>query len=232
MAIPLESQALQVGISRSRRSDLQRNAGKIYTQRKDVQGIKSRLQRLVPDDEYWTTLSLFIYGECSKSDFDQTMSLCLTSNRARILHNEFIRSIIFNAHFSLTPPPGVVVPSKPLPERVVAQEHVRPMVRSPALCDFSAAELRHLPSAEELARRVALILTDRRFTMDEAAVLLLMSKARQYVSALLRKSTDLIVRDKPCMARIRVIHVKQALRRNNGFATLVSPALFSKISLM
>jgi hypothetical protein len=176
MTVPLESQAVQFGVSPSRRQEAYRNSAKIYTQRKDVLRVKSQLWELVPDDDYWTTLSLFVHGKCTKAHFDETMNLYLTTNRARVLHNEFIRSIIFNAHFSTIPPPGVALAAPPLPDQVANQRNRLPLSKLPALSNFSAADLHHLPSIEQLARRVGILLASKEMRMDDTAVQMLAAK--------------------------------------------------------
>ena len=80
----------------------------IYNKRKDILLIKSKLLELVPDPEYWNVLKLFIYGKCSKTHFDNIILNYLKTSETKKLHNDFIRSILFNAHFSNIPPPNYI----------------------------------------------------------------------------------------------------------------------------
>jgi hypothetical protein len=231
MTVFVESHGVQFGLHPLGRLDAYYNSGKIYTQRKDVLRVKALLQELVPYEEYWRILSLFVHGECTKARFDETMNLYLATNRARILHNEFVRSIIFNAHFSTVPPPGVALPVRPVPDEIGLHRNSRPSAKIQPFSTFSATDLGHLPSGKQLAHRIAILLDGRTMKMDDTAVQMLSTKMRQYVSALLRRSTELIVRECPRMAVVNSAHIEHALRTNLGFASVISPALFSKFAV-
>lgn len=77
----------------------------LYTKRKDVLGVKDKLMRLVKNPLYWDSLSRFIHGQMKKTEYDKVMEAYLDTNEKRALHNEFIRTILYNAHFSVIPPP-------------------------------------------------------------------------------------------------------------------------------
>jgi hypothetical protein len=223
---------VQSELSPERRLEALRNSGQIYTKRKDVLGIKARLLELVSDEDYWTTLALYIHGECPKWRFDETMDLYLTTNRARILHNEFIRSIIFNAHFSCVAPPNIWLPARPIPEHVAAQRHRLPPTRLPSFTSFCAADLGHLPSAEQLSKRILLIIAGKNLRIDPAAVPILFTTLKHYLILLLQNCLELVVRncDAGQAVVVRSVHIGYALRSNATIASVVSPQLFAKFS--
>jgi hypothetical protein len=230
MSIPLEHEGVQSGLSSERRREAFRNSGQIYTKRKDVLGIKARLLELVPDEDYWTTLALYIHGECPKSRFDEAMDLYLTTNRARILHNEFIRSIVFNAHFSCVAPPNISLPARRLPDHVAAQRHRLPPTRLPSFASFCAADLGHLPSAEQLSRRMSALIGGKNLRIDPATVPILFTTLKQYLILLLQNSLELVVRncDAGQAVVVRPVHIGYALRANLSISSVVSPELFAK----
>ncbi|KAK8893221.1 hypothetical protein M9Y10_021637 [Tritrichomonas musculus] len=133
------------------------NKSLIYNNRKDVCAIKNKILKEVKNPEYWATLVAFLHKEVSKEDFDKKMERLLFTNELRLLHNEMIRAILFNAHFSSIPPPGVVI-SQRKPEIV---ERAMPPMPKPGNSDFktfTVNELTHLPSVIQLHERIRFIL--------------------------------------------------------------------------
>lgn len=80
--------------------------------RRNTLAIKHRLLEVVADNEYWDILVAYLQGKCSKSEYDIAIRKCIATPEAEYLHNELIRSIIFNAHFAKKPPPNVELPMK------------------------------------------------------------------------------------------------------------------------
>jgi hypothetical protein len=122
----------------------------IYNLRRDSNAIKVRLLALVNDPEYWRVFSTFVYGQCSKEIFDECMERLLRTPEMRILHNELIRAVLYNAHFAMVPPEGVPTPPPPPPTIKPT-----PPPRTVTFTTYSAADLRHIPSLAELTRRVS-----------------------------------------------------------------------------
>ncbi|KAK8893401.1 hypothetical protein M9Y10_021821 [Tritrichomonas musculus] len=87
----------------------------IYSKRRDCISLKKDLLKRVNKDEYSKTLIAYLHGSITKEFFDEKMSTILTTATAKIMHNELIRSILFNAHFTMTPPPNVEIPLPQLP---------------------------------------------------------------------------------------------------------------------
>ena len=72
--------------------------------RMDTEAIKKQLLEAVANDEYWDCLCAWMSGRLSRKDFDDAMRRCLVTDKAKYLHNELIRSILYNAHFASLPP--------------------------------------------------------------------------------------------------------------------------------
>ena len=159
----------------------------IYTERKDVMVIKKRLLALIDDPEYWKTLSMFVFGECSKQKYDEMIDVYLTTNELRVLHNELIRSILFNAHFSTVPPPGVPMPKKSLPEHLNQYPKTIQRSKFKLFNSFCASDLRHIPSLEQLARRVSYLTSMK---VDNAALELLFYELKKYIIVVLQQCTQ------------------------------------------
>lgn len=95
----------------------------IYSDRRDCIAIKEKLMKLVNKEEYTETLIAYLRGACSKQFFDEKMSSILTTPAAKIIHNDLIRSILFNAHFTMTPPPNVKTPIPQAPHFIENKKH-------------------------------------------------------------------------------------------------------------
>jgi hypothetical protein len=189
--------------------------------------LKERLFQLVDPEEYWTILSLFIYGECPKQRFDEMVALRLTTNEARIFHNELIRSIIFNAHFSTIPPPNATFPGHKLPDYVAAQNHRPPTTRPVRLVSYNAVDLRHLPSGDQLAKRITLMLAAKNIGVDESAVRFLFAKVKQFLLAVLKQAVQLRVAG--CRGDlVTEAHIAHVLRANGPLAAAVTPSTLAK----
>lgn len=130
----------------------------IYNIRKDVRSIENKILREVNNPDYLHTLASFIHGQISKDEFDKKMDQFLFTNELKLLHNELLRAIIFNAHFSLIPPPGVIVPKK---EPTITPKKSLPPMPKPKNLDFktfTSFEMMHLPSIIQLNNRIRFIL--------------------------------------------------------------------------
>lgn len=127
-----------------------------YATRRDVVGIKQKILSGVPDSkEYWRVLSLYIYGMCTRSQFDTMVREQLISDELCFLHNELLRAILFNAHFSRIPPPNVRFESTTPVTNIPKPLHVvgGPQKKNLHFSTFTAAELQRLPTSKDLAKR-------------------------------------------------------------------------------
>ena len=153
-----------------------------YATRRDVVSIKEKILAAVPDGkEYMHVLSLYIHGMCTRARFDTMVREQLITDELCFLHNELLRAILFNAHFSRIPPPNVTLP-RPTPiEPVPPPLHVstRPP-RNAQFSTFTAAELQRLPTWKDLSKRISKL-------RDEAALRLLAEAVEMYVVRVLER---------------------------------------------
>lgn len=156
--------------------------------RKDVLNIKARLLSLIKNPEYWIVLSQFLKGECSKQKYDETMNFHLITNEARLLHNDFIRAILFNAHFSPTPPPGIPIPQKKLPDHIILNQNKKHhKITKKMFSSYSSADLGHIPSIEQLSSRVAQLTPIK---VENSAISLLFDELNHFILMVLKMCTD------------------------------------------
>jgi hypothetical protein len=161
----------------------------VYSLRRNSNQIKARLLFLVGDSEYWGVLSAFVHGQCSKQAFDESMQRLLKTPEVQILHNDLIRAILYNAHFAMVPPDGVTMPYPEVPPHVKKNA---PPVRSASFATYSAADLRHIPSAAQLVERVAFLFTSRKIRIEAKATTLLHTELRKYVAKVLERCLALL----------------------------------------
>lgn len=201
----------------------------VYQKRKDILKLKSKLLSLVDSPEYWPTLAKFLHGECTKNKFDTTMNLCLKTNEARLLHNEFIRALIFNAHFSMKPPPNVVPPKAKYPNRPApATRTPISNKRIPNFISFFAADLGRLLSIEQMYNRVANMKCTKDLTIDENALFALILELRHYLIRLLQTCIKLAPNDRSDVTILTSSLIGFVLRDNPKFGSIVSPSILSK----
>ncbi|OHS95873.1 hypothetical protein TRFO_10282 [Tritrichomonas foetus] len=209
--------------------------GNIYTSRKDVRSIRQQLQELVPEKEYWTTFASFLHGMCSKKNYDKAINEFLTTDQARALHNELLRAIIFNAHFSRIPPPDVVPKRMPiLPKRddiIIAEKD--PKIIN--IKTYTASDLRRLPSSRELNLRIKDLLSNSKLSgiiADPEAVNRLQFALRGYITAILKKSYDLISPPNSYSERKTATHqdIFYVLKTDKILSSTVSLSVFTKYS--
>ncbi|OHT12349.1 hypothetical protein TRFO_17822 [Tritrichomonas foetus] len=231
MSFCRESKASQVQAIEAYQRKCLENSGKIYTTRKDISKIRSRLHNLVTSPDYWMTLARFIHGGCPKQKFDEAMAVYLPNNEAKKLHNEFIRAILFNAHFSSVPPPEYIStrPTERDDQRKsFPQNQFKNDIK--VFNSYSAADLRHLPSLDQLSKRVA-ILTD--MDVDEAANMALFHELKSFIVSLLTKCVQLRTRNYNS-SRSMTITPAQILHTVNNCSELrsiISPSILAKFEL-
>lgn len=209
-------------------------SGEIYNKRKDIIKIRERLQNLVTSPKYWITLATYIHGGCSKEKFDEEMAIYLPNNESKILHNELIRSILFNAHFSTCPPPGYVlhgrssIHQKPKNKKVLNLNIRSGEMKS--FHSFSAVNLRHIPTIIQLSSRLS---QSRNIIIDNDALNLLFLELKQYILSLLQQSVSLSIKNTQNSDSM-IIHptiVLHALKMNPKFSSILTPSTISKIQL-
>ena len=227
MSLVLHSEAAQFGTPPSRRIKDYAASAMLFTRRKDVLAIKSRLMALVDHPEYWTTLARFIHGECPKAKFEETMELYLKTNEAKVLHNDLIRAIIFNAHFSVVPPPGVDIPATERHPSAPPERHSgAPRLKDGGFVSLCAADLGRLPSVDHLRRRMAA----RGLKCDDVAPRLLLHEVKKFVAILLRRCLDSGTRQwgQGTSITIGAGHIAHVIRSDEVIGSVAGPAILVK----
>jgi len=204
--------------------------GDIYLSRKDVIAIKSELMELIPNDEYWRVIKMFVYGKCSKQYFDEIVLKYLTTKRARKLHNNFFKSILFNSHFSSIPPPNIRInPQKR--GSLSHQEKAKPT----RVLEFNAngfADLLRLPSFSILSHKISQMLQKIGQNAQDDAIQVIHHELYQFVIHLLLKCLDFVDKTKnyPRKVQIQVKHLDAAISSTQQVSAFLSSGMLSKIS--
>ncbi|OHT00632.1 hypothetical protein TRFO_32658 [Tritrichomonas foetus] len=229
----LKTESVQVSESPETTLERIHNFANIYSKRKDCLTIKKQLLEIVTEPEYWNTLACFLHGQLSKQTFDDRMHAYLKAPKAKLLHNELIRSIIFNAHFSMIPPPNVEVPRPKLPPHV---KMVAPTI-IPSFSTFmtyTASDLRHLPSINQLQMRIGILLNGRNFEGTESkAVGLVFQELKKFILLLLESSVSLLSfsgSGDPKDMTITTDQILHVLNNNHKLAGIVSTSVITKFS--
>ncbi|OHS95345.1 hypothetical protein TRFO_38534 [Tritrichomonas foetus] len=212
------------------------NSSRIYNQRQDVQQIRKKLYEFVPDDEYWETLSSFIFGLCSKERFAEVMNLYLETNEARNLHNDLIRAILFNAHYSVTPPPGITVSRKPKNEQHrqnIICKHLKPNYSK----SMHVADIRCIPAIGNLTEIIKNILSkakNKDLIIDPNCSNLIYQKLVAYVTNILKKAISLSVRDFKKYEDINITpeQISHVLINDEITEKVISPRVLAKFSMI
>ncbi|KAH0785318.1 transcriptional regulator of RNA polII, SAGA, subunit [Histomonas meleagridis] len=206
----------------------------VYSTRKDCQTIKEQILEIVEDkDKYWNTLASFLHGQCSKQEYDDVMNQCLTDYRAKLLHNDLIRSILFNAHFSMIPPPGVNIVKTPTPPQPRPIQAPSQNSRNSSFSTYSASDMRHLPSINQLSSRIGILLSSRNIKVESKATGILFQELKRFImsilenSALLVSSKGINPQENIVITHAQIMHV---LNSDYRILNVVSPSLLSKYS--
>lgn len=227
------TESVQVGESPETSLARIKNSSNIYSHRKDCLSIKNQLLKIVQDPDYWNTLACFLHGQCSKPSFDEKMHTYLTTAEAKVLHNDLIRSIIYNAHFSMIPPPNVNLPRPSVPAHI---KRIPPMTNSQPKSNFStytASDLRHLPSINQLHSRIAILLNGRDFESDSKATGLIFQELKKFILFLLESSVSLLSfrgSGDPKDMTITTDQVLHVLNNNQRLAGIVSSSVITKFA--
>lgn len=171
-------------------SELNESRNKGMPKRRDCSAIKEALIKRINAEEYINTLNNFFQGNCSKEQFDKKMRTILNTTKARLLHNMLMSSIIYNAHFSVSPPQNISCPT--------ASE-----LKDPELVEFQPADKTessqsleslvdyHLPSIEQLSSRIKTMILEMGIdSVDFQAVQLIYKSVLSFVMLILSNSIE------------------------------------------
>ncbi|OHT16731.1 hypothetical protein TRFO_12991 [Tritrichomonas foetus] len=192
----LVSSSVQVGAAIEDSPKRTQKSGPVYAQRRDCAAIKAQLMNHVDEESYMKVLTAFLQGQISKQTFDNRMKSILKSTTAKIIHNELMRSIIYNAHFSMVPPPNVEVPVPKIPEHVKV---TRPgsdnskfgLPNSPFIIQ-KVADLRYLLSTSQIGARVRSQLRERNMNCEDINTFeMIQHELRKHIVILLYESCKL-----------------------------------------
>lgn len=157
----------------------------IYTQRRDVLSLKARLLNKIQCDDYWPTLTKFLRGEISKQEYDSLIQKYLYDNESRSLHNEFIRSLIFNARFSTIPPPGMKIPVSSTPRAFDVKYDSR-------MQKLLVADIGCMPNLQMMSLRIERKIMEKKIKMDRKVALNIYFYVFDFLLYVLKKSVQLL----------------------------------------
>lgn len=228
------TESVQVGESPETSLARIKNSSNIYSHRKNCINIKNRLLQIVQDPNgYWNTLACFLHGQCSKQSFDEKMHTYLKTTEAKVLHNDLIRSIIYNAHFSMIPPPNVTVPRPIVPSHIKEKQFLTNTQPKSNFMTYTASDLRHLPSINQLHSRIAILLNGRDFESDSKATGLIFQELKKFILFLLESSVSLLSfrgSGDPKDMTITTDQVLHVLNNNQRLAGIVSSSVITKFA--
>lgn len=229
------SKSVQVSSNLEASLNALKPVGIFYSHRKDVGEVRQKLQNLVPDKQYWDTLASFLYGMCTKSHFDHVMNKYLATDEAKYYHNELLRRIMFNAHFSRVPPPEVSItkyvkakPINPPIKPIIHEKDIKPYPFKPT----TAFDLGYIPSVNDLSFRINQLLEYHKINADQEAVKQIYYELRKYILKLLKKSYEMISPSTNYMEpkTLSTQNVLYILKSNEILSSIVSFSVISKYS--
>jgi hypothetical protein len=203
--------------------------GSCYHTRRDVLHTRALLESSLSDfPRYLNVLALFLHGLCGRDDFDAMVQTQLVSDQLCALHNEFLRSILHNAHFSMVRPPNVTISKRSLPEPPAGVPSGFRVPERPWVL-LTAADLRRLPTRREIVERLRRLPPP---VVEEGAAALVCSAVRQFARMVLQSACGLQPRGLTARDRPR-IHAEQLLFvcRHGGLDRVISPSVIIKYSL-
>ena len=225
-------ESVQVGDSPETTLERIQNSSNIYEKRKDCLVLKEKLISLVQEPDYWKTLACFLHGQCSKQTYDDKMNSCLKTAEARVLHNELIRSIIFNAHFSMIPPPNVTLPRVSIPTHMKKTPSTAIAQTKFTFMSYTATDLRHIPSINQLHSRISILLRGHEVESPEfKATSLIFKELKKFILLLLENSISLLSfrgSEDPKDMTITTDQILHVLRNNQRLAGIVSSSVITK----
>ena len=210
----------------------------IYKERRDVLSIKKKILENVSDpDKYWESLSLFFKCQISKQEFETRMNKFLNTNELKHLHNSMLRMIIFNAHFSSTPPPGVKIPkprckAKSENNNSNIPKPTRTKVKKTSFQTFLAADMRHLPNGNQAFERIRFMffIKKENLKIEPEVAPVLREKLYQFINVLLKQCLTLSRTPSSIEenARIELFHLIHLYKNGSLLSKVMSPSLIQK----
>lgn len=218
----LASTAVQTACTDSEMTPITNN---FYATRRDVLALRREIDEKVPDKEhYGKILALYLHGMCSKEMFDDMASKQLITDELKLLHNNLLRAIVFNAHFSQLPPPNVTLRphESTLTNRIQSTREIASQyIESPGVEIFTAAYLRRMLKSTEIEKRMRDILGPK-WKIDRNLPEYMRRALMCYVRTKLNRAHSLSCRND--RVRITVGHIFESN------AESISPVLVSKYS--
>ncbi|OHT09754.1 hypothetical protein TRFO_21282 [Tritrichomonas foetus] len=204
----------------------------IYRKRVDILKLKQQLFEIVDENEYIPLVTTFFHKKLSKEDFDERIYRILVTEEAKNLHNQIIRGIIYNAHYSTIPPPNVTIPkTNPTPPKPKAPPHIGKM-KNLDFHTYMAADLRHLQSIFQMHERIMFILyiKSHKLKVDPNAVQIVQQKLISYILNLLRESLKFAnpvntYKESPNILPQHIMHIYNSMN-------LFSPEIITKYTSM
>lgn len=251
----VQDSSIQVGIPIKKITQPVKKPGNIYQNRRDCLALKKRLMKYVNQEEYTKTLVAYFHGVISKTVYDEKMKLILNHPFAKILHNQLMRSILFNAHFSMEQPPNISdLFSKstknsneksfnneinPLHPQISVQVHnIKPILS--LFNSLTASDLRKIPSQNQFSLRIENIAFEKKLTaVDPQSVEMIYYELKKYLLLLLhfgvniqRKKQQTDNSHEPILSDITINagEILQIVKTNDYFSSIVSMSLLSRYS--
>lgn len=125
--------------------------------RRDCVAIKTKLFEKINGEEYTETLDEFFQGKLPKEIFDQKMKAILITPKTQKLHNMLMSSIIFNSHFSVSPPTNIDWEENIIETQRSEYNNQNKLILNQ---DHRPNELHCLPSIEQLNLRMIKTIVD------------------------------------------------------------------------
>lgn len=163
------------------------------SRRRDCIAIKNELLKKINGEDYMSTLNTFFQGNCSKDQFDDKMREILPTRKTRILHNILMSSIIYNAHFSISPPSNISCPtSHSLDDpKLVNFQNIDANDDDNNNNSMKSLEDYHLPSIKQLTSRIKTIVSEMEIdSVEIKAVDLIYKSVLSFVMLILYNSIE------------------------------------------
>lgn len=204
-----------------------------YLKRIDTNEIRQRLEKLVPSPEYWRVFRLFIHGRCERAEFDACVEQNLKTNEQKHVHNELIKGIIYNAHYSAISPKGFVMKRRPIPkQKEHTDEVIPPQRKTQKLKTYLAADLHAIPSIVELQKRLEQKSRELGVAVSRETVSVIHSELKRFITYLLENSLSTVGKP-PTTKRTLVVtteNVKTAINANTKISSIISSSVLSRFS--
>ena len=217
--------------------DIQRkeeNYMKIYHSRRDTKKIREKLIQAVNNPYYWVTFDKFLHGGCNKEEFDEKMNIYLATNELKLLHNEFIRAILYNAHYSLIPPPDAVLPNvevKPIKKNDSVKHDEMENVDMEKFCSYSAIDLGRIQTLNELGVKMRIIADKHKLSFNTNSSATMREYLIKMIKMILKKTmiinTNVNIEENN---KIMIGHLVNALKEDK-LESFLSPYVLSKYYL-